>query len=94
MELRVFLSILFSALAFLAIGSFAYHRPSYFGGNFKLVRTPKFLSIKHSVSSNDFIIKKTKIVGIGIFIAGFLALVFAVTYLFYPETLLIFNYAK
>jgi|GEM_PF-2871853 len=91
MELRIFFSIFLSALAFLAIGSFAYYKPSCFGGTFKLVRTSKFLSIKHRISTNDFVIKNTKIVGAGILIAGFLAIVFAVTYLFYPEILSIFR---
>lgn len=94
MELQIFISILFTALAFIAIGSFAYFSPSHFGGDFKIVRTPKFISIKHSISTNNYVIKYTKKMGLGILIAGFLAIVLAVTYLFYPEILLIFNYTK
>lgn len=94
MELRIFLSLFFIAIAFLTTGYFAYSNPACFGGDCKLVKTSNFLSIKHSISTNDFVIQNTKRIGIGIFIVGFLALVFAVTYLFYPEILLIFNYAK
>lgn len=94
MELRIFLSILFTSLAFLAVGFLAYLNPSHFGGNFKLVRAPKSFTVKHSISSNYFVIKNVKLIGLGIVIAGFLGVAFAAAYLFRPEIMLVFGYAK
>lgn len=94
MELRIILSIVFTGLVFLSLGFFAYLKPAHFGGDFKLVRTPKFVSLQHDISSNTFVVRYAKIIGIGIMIAGFLAIVFAVIYSFYPDILMVLSYTK
>jgi len=78
MELQALFALLFIAVVLLVLGVCSYLRPSYFGGDFKIIRTSGFFSIKHSVATNDYNIKHAKNAGLGCIIGGLFVLVVAV----------------
>ncbi len=84
MELRMLVSYFLGSFLFLLYGYFMWHNPSFFGGEFKLTRTLKFYSISYIKSSNDFVIRNTRIIGVGFIVSGFLVMIFAIAYSFYP----------
>ena len=93
MELRIFVSLFITALASLFIGSIAYLKPAHFGGSLSLERTQRFVSIRHHVSTNDFVIKNVRRIGMGFILSGLLAVVVAVVYSVYLGVILYFNYS-
>lgn len=80
------------SLVFFFCGLLMWRRPDLTGGEFKLMKSSTFYSIKYIRASNVYLLKQVRYVGIGFIMAGLLSGVFAIIYIIRPEVLQLFQY--
>ena len=80
------------SLVFFLCGLLMWRRPDLTGGEFKLMKSSTFYSIKYIKASNVYLLKQVRHVGIGFIIAGLLSVIFTIAYIIQPEVLQMFQY--
>lgn len=79
------------SLVFFFCGLLMWRRPDLTGGEFKLMKSSTFYSIKYIRASNVYLLKQVRYVGIGFIMVGLVSGIFTIACIIRPELLQIFQ---